>query len=70
MTVQPLAFLVIGKDGTVRVLGIPTANNTADRLVNMVPGVIDQVSGLFAKGKPRDTADEVKIVDEDDIVSF
>ncbi len=64
LTVQPLAFLVIHATGEVRVLGIPTANSTADRIVNMVPGVIDQVSGLFHRESRPDMAGPMS---EDDI---
>lgn len=46
VTIQPQAFLVISK-GDVKLLQMQTANNTADRVVNMVPGVIDKVSGII-----------------------
>lgn len=56
VTMQPLAFLVISK-GEVKLLQMQTADNTADRVVNMMPGVIDKVSGLvqdqFAKKKAQ-----------------
>ena len=41
VTISPMAFLVI-KDGRVEVLGMQTADNTADRIVNIVPGIIDK----------------------------
>lgn len=46
VTIQPLAFLVVSK-GDVKLLQMQTADNTADRVVNMVPGVIDKVSGII-----------------------
>lgn len=46
VTIQPLAFLVISK-GDVKLLQMQTADNTADRMVNMMPGVIDKVSGII-----------------------
>ena len=46
VTIQPLAFLVISK-GDVKLLQMQTADNTADRVVNMMPGVIDKVSGII-----------------------
>ena len=44
--VTPIAFLIV-KDGTVRMLPVATpANTTADRLVEMVPDVLDKVSAF------------------------
>ena len=45
--VTPVAFLII-KDGTVRMLPVAApANTTADRLVEMVPDVLDKVSAFI-----------------------
>jgi len=45
--VTPVAFLII-KDGNVRMLPVATpANSTADRLVEMVPDVLDKVSAFI-----------------------
>ncbi|HIT18357.1 MAG TPA: GerW family sporulation protein [Candidatus Fimivivens faecavium] len=56
VTIQPICFLVIS-NGKVELLQMQTADNTADRVVNMIPGVIDQVSGLVKK-KPQKDAEE------------
>jgi sporulation protein YtfJ len=48
VTISPLAFLVINK-GNVSLMQIQTADTTADRVVNMVPGVLDKVSGFINK---------------------
>lgn len=48
VTISPLAFLVV-KNGNVSLLQIQTADTTADRVVNMVPGVLDKVSGFISK---------------------
>ena len=45
--VTPIAFLIV-KDGNVRMLPVATpANTTADRLVEMVPDVLDKVSAFI-----------------------
>lgn len=45
--VTPIAFLVI-KEGSVRMLPVAApANTTADRLVEMVPDVLDKVSAFI-----------------------
>lgn len=45
--VTPIAFLIV-KDGNVRMLPVATpANTTADRVVEMVPDVLDKVSAFI-----------------------
>lgn len=47
--VEPVAFLII-KDGTVRVMPVAVpAVTTVDRIVEMVPDVVDKVSGFIKK---------------------
>lgn len=44
--IMPIAFLIV-KDGTVRMLPVAApANTTADRLVEMVPDVLDKISAF------------------------
>lgn len=48
VTIQPLAFLVI-HGGRVELLQMQSADNTADRIVNAVPGVMDKLLDLIPK---------------------
>ena len=49
--IDPIGFLVI-KDGTVRMINVtPPANNTVDRIIDMVPQVIDRVDAFITKQK-------------------
>ena len=49
--VDPIGFLVI-KDGTIRMINVtPPANTTVDRLIEMVPQVMDRVDSFIAKQK-------------------
>ena len=46
--VTPICFLIINKDGNVRMIPVPTpANSTADRLVEMVPDTLDKISAFI-----------------------
>ena len=46
---EPVAFLIM-KDGTVRVMPVAVpAVTTVDRIVEMVPDVVDKVSGFIKK---------------------
>ena len=62
ISITPIAFIVIA-NGDAKLLQIPTNDNTADRVVNMVPDVVDKISGIFKKDKrdkkDKDTTTEV-----------
>ena len=50
VSIQPLAFLVVS-NGDVRILQMDTSENTADRMVGIVPEVIQTITDLFKKDK-------------------
>ena len=61
--IDPVAFIII-KDGAVRMMPVSIpAKSTADRIVEMVPGVVDQVSSFISKRK--EAADEAAVVEPD-----
>jgi len=48
VTIQPLAFLVV--DGSnVQLLQMQTADNTGDRIVNAVPGLVEKIMEYIPK---------------------
>lgn len=50
--IDPVAFLIV-KDGSVRVMPVAVpATTTVDRIVEMVPDVVDKVTGLIKKPAP------------------
>ena len=52
--IDPIGFLVI-KDGTIRMINVtPPASNTVDRLIDMVPQVMDRVDNFIAKQKQEE----------------
>ena len=55
--IDPVAFLIV-KDGVTRVMPVAAPPlNTVDRVVEMVPNVVDQVSGLIEKNlKKKESA--------------
>jgi sporulation protein YtfJ len=55
VTITPVAFLVLRVGGGVELLQMQTADNTADRIVNSVPGVIDKIAAMIPK-KDKDKA--------------
>lgn len=49
--IDPIGFLVI-KEGTVRMVNVtPPAHNTVDRIIDLVPQVMDRVDAFIAKQK-------------------
>ena len=53
VSVQPLGFLVI-KDGKVDLLQMNENKNTADRVVSMMPEMVDKLGALFTKKDKKD----------------
>ena len=54
MKIEPIGFLII-HDGDIRVVDVtPPANNTVDRIIEMVPQVIDKVDAFIEKQKSSD----------------
>lgn len=49
-TITPIAFLVI-KDGNVRLIQTSKTVTAADKAVDMMPEMVDKVSGLFSRDK-------------------
>ena len=54
VSIQPLAFIVVS-NGDVKLLQMTTSNNTADKVVNLVPELIDKISSLFPEKKEDKT---------------
>lgn len=50
ITINPIAFITIS-NGNVKLLQIDPYNSSADRVVGMVPEVVDKISSLFNKKK-------------------
>ena len=47
--IEPMGFLII-KDGTVRMINVtPPANNTVDRVIELVPQVMDRIDAFIDK---------------------
>ncbi len=65
-SISPVGFLVI-KDGNVRLIQLAEGGATVDRLVNMVPEVIDKVEGFVNSktGKKKETT----VVTEDSVIN-
>lgn len=54
INITPVAFLVIA-NGDVRLLSVSAKPDTTDKLVNLVPDVVDKISGAFSKKKEKST---------------
>ena len=61
VTVSPVCFLIISRDGGASILGVNAqASTTIDRLVEMIPGALNKVSSFMEgyKGKAAPAAPE------------
>ncbi len=70
LTVTPVAFIVIGKDGDTKILNIgsePASSGTnisgtvneIDKALDNVPGIISKVKGIFSKKKDETVTETV-----------
>lgn len=68
VTINPVAFLYVSK-GNVKLIPIEKYDGAVDRIVGMVPEVLDKVSNMIKKdkGSEIDTSDLDKDIDEFDI---
>lgn len=65
VTINPVAFLYVSK-GNVKLIPIEKYDGAVDRVVGMVPDLVDKVTDLFKKdkGDELDTSDLDKDIDE------
>ena len=52
INITPIAFLVVA-DGDVRVLPMVAKPDSGDRIVNMIPELVDKAGALFSKKKEK-----------------
>lgn len=53
VNISPVAFLIVKEDG-VKLLPVEQPQNTVDRVVDLVPEVVDKVSALLDKQKNKE----------------
>lgn len=68
VTINPVAFLYVSK-GNVKLIPIEKYDGAVDRIVGMVPEVLDKVTDIFKKdkGSDIDASDLDKDIDEFDL---
>ncbi len=67
VTVAPVCFLIIGPDGAANIISINAqASNTIDRLVEMLPGAINRISGFMEGRKGKLDIDKTEQTPQND----
>ncbi len=56
VSIQPLAFLVIA-NGEAKLLQMSMSSSTPNAIVNLIPDVVDKVSGMINKNKAQKETD-------------
>ena len=64
VTIEPIAFLTI-QSGTVKLLQVDQADNTADRIVNLIRLIFDKVSVLCEHAKEKKAAEKAAPKNQD-----
>ena len=54
ITISPVAFLSVS-NGDVKLLQVEPFQNSTDRVIGMVPEVVDKISSLFKKSEGKST---------------
>ena len=59
ITISPVSLVVIN-NGNVTIKSVPTGDNTAEKIVGLVPEVVDTVTGLLNKNKDAKAAEQTE----------
>ena len=54
ISINPIAFLIVSASGDVKLMQISTSSNTADKVVNLVPDMIDKFGAFFSKEEKKE----------------
>lgn len=57
VSVTPVAFLVINREGTLRTIQLSDSGDTLDRLITMLPELVDKVADSLKKRKAKGEAE-------------
>ncbi|CAB1248975.1 Sporulation protein YtfJ [Ruminococcaceae bacterium BL-4] len=66
VTISPIAFITIS-NGNVKMLQIDPYNSSADRIVGIVPDVVDKISSFVKESKEKKEAKKEKASEENPI---
>lgn len=53
VTVQPIAFLVINKDGNVRLIQVSSSDDKVSNIIRSVPELLDKISEMIKEHKDK-----------------
>lgn len=62
ITINPIAFLIV-KNGDVQMIQVASPNNVSERALNMVPDVVDKISGIIKDTTAKKTKNSEKQAD-------
>ena len=51
ISIKPIAFLCVSSNGDIRMLNVNEEEGPAQKFAEMVPGVVEKISGVFKKNK-------------------
>lgn len=61
VSVTPVAFLVIGKDGNVRTIQLADSSSSIDRILNMLPEFADWLSANIGRKSAEKAAEDAQV---------
>lgn len=60
VTVKPVAFIVIKKDGDVKLLELGTKNSPVDSVIDALPGLVEKLKVMIDKKKADNAAESAE----------
>lgn len=65
VTVQPIAFLIINKEGQVRLMQISTSEDKVTNIIRSVPEVLDRITEMVQAHKDKKAAEGAEAADSE-----
>ncbi len=59
VTVQPIAFLIVNKEGNVRLLQVSASDDKVSNIIRSVPELLDKISEMVKDHKDKKSDDEI-----------
>ena len=67
VTIDPVAFLIVGSDGNVRLMDLEGSSNIAANILGSIPGLVEQFVAKLPENKKKKASKEIQdIIDEID----
>lgn len=64
VTVQPIAFLIVNKDGNVRLMQVSSSDDKVSNIIRSVPELLDKISEMVKEHKEKKSEEDTLKTEE------